>query len=506
MRTRTFVLVGAAAFALVACSDLQGPEARTPPPPPSVSFEPPLIGGCLAPVTHAKVVLGDAAADESDVFLIRGSASTRDLRDVANDQPARALRQRIVPVTRWRDASGAVWLAPEIQLDLDQDYTLAVPKQMWSQRYAVVAHDDAVMLTRVWPPADGPGRATDAVWCEPGPMQGRVSEQPQPVRLAPDDTSGVMALGAFSGIGASCVRWRADGAPRGPLVPPVGMQLSDGRYARIDPTPLLDEPAEGVSEQPAECEAGWLSWGSVCVRVSDDRAVMTAAGAPVLVGVIAGEHRRAAVLSGGQALVLRPLPSDETVCVRLHYVDGLGEQHAGAYELKTLAVDQHVILNEVMANPVGPEPQQEWIELFNDGREEVDLAGWTIEDSGGQVPLAGRLGPGQYALVVNDEYSPDGWLDREPAPGTIMIRVPQLGKNGLSNSGEPLRLLGPQGQVHSQVPSMVSTKQGSSIARVHPDALDLEPGAFELRADGGTPGASNARETIAMVPRGVASE
>ena len=28
----------------------------------------------------------------------------------------------------------------------------------------------------------------------------------------------------------------------------------------------------------------------------------------------------------------------------------------------------HVVINEVLANPVGGEPAQEWVELYNDGR------------------------------------------------------------------------------------------------------------------------------------------
>src|SRR5690606_40695464 len=40
------------------------------------------------------------------------------------------------------------------------------------------------------------------------------------------------------------------------------------------------------------------------------------------------------------------------------------------------------VLNEVLANPSGPEPQQEWVEILNAGNVAASLSGYRLKDSG----------------------------------------------------------------------------------------------------------------------------
>src|SRR5690606_16286033 len=40
------------------------------------------------------------------------------------------------------------------------------------------------------------------------------------------------------------------------------------------------------------------------------------------------------------------------------------------------------VLNEVLANPNGPEPQQEWVEIVNTGNRAGTLSGYRLKDSG----------------------------------------------------------------------------------------------------------------------------
>ena len=66
-------------------------------------------------------------------------------------------------------------------------------------------------------------------------------------------------------------------------------------------------------------------------------------------------------------------------------------------------------------------------------------------DSTGATALpAETLPKGAFALVVREDYVADSLDDLPPAPGTLLLRVPRLG-NGLSNSGEALRLEAPGG-------------------------------------------------------------
>src|SRR5690606_35222078 len=121
----------------------------------------------------------------------------------------------------------------------------------------------------------------------------------------------------------------------------------------------------------------------------------------------------------------------------------------------------HVVLNEVLADPVAPDATAEWIELVNDGAVPARLGGLRIVDVGGEIPLpAVELAPGGHALVVDADWAPDPALDPAPPPGALVLRVPQLGKNGLANGGELLRLVDPEGTVLSAVPAIPSRKPG----------------------------------------------
>src|SRR5690606_9305627 len=112
-------------------------------------------------------------------------------------------------------------------------------------------------------------------------------------------------------------------------------------------------------------------------------------------------------------------------------------------------------LNEVMANPVGPEPQQEWVEIVNAGVAPVSVADFQLHDGGGAVELPeATLSPGQYALLVRQDYQADlGW-DVMPDDDVLLLRVSALGKSGLSNSGEPLWLEHSSGLVTSRFPPL----------------------------------------------------
>lgn len=172
-------------------------------------------------------------------------------------------------------------------------------------------------------------------------------------------------------------------------------------------------------------------------------------------------------------------------------VDLRGNRRRWVGTLRTLEPMPHVVLNEVLANPSGTEPEQEWVELYNDGSHAVDLEGWVLEDPGGAAVLpSGRLEPGRYALVVNEAYRTDAWPDPGPADGALILRVPKLGNQGLSNGGEPLQLRDPVGEIRSGILPVASPKPGHSVARRSPDAVDWLEGSF-TSCSPSTPGAPN---------------
>jgi hypothetical protein len=225
--------------------------------------------------------------------------------------------------------------------------------------------------------------------------------------------------------------------------------------------------------------------------VEDDRIAVHPGVEPLLWTIDTGHETTVRSTRGGASFTLRPLPADGRL--RVATLDRSGR--VATYDLAVTPAEPrpHVVLNEVLANPAGAEPAEEWVELYNDGAGPVDLSGFALEDAGGgrAVLPAATLDPNAFALVVSDAYAPDDGADPPPAPGTLLLRVPALGRSGLSNEGEKLTLQGPAGEVISTFPA-VKTKNGISIARTAPDAPDGEAASFVPSPNGSsTPGTTN---------------
>jgi hypothetical protein len=134
-------------------------------------------------------------------------------------------------------------------------------------------------------------------------------------------------------------------------------------------------------------------------------------------------------------------------------------------------------ITEVLANPKGPEPQQEYVELRNLGDGDVSLAGLRLEDSkGGDDLPAETLAPGGYALVVTSAYDPQEGSDPPPRAGTLLVRVDsRLGSDGLSNSGEAVQLVQGDAVVSSYggwVAVSAGSWNGSAVHRLVQTACD----------------------------------
>jgi hypothetical protein len=101
-----------------------------------------------------------------------------------------------------------------------------------------------------------------------------------------------------------------------------------------------------------------------------------------------------------------------------------------------------LVITEVLANPAGPEPGQEFVELRNVGTAELSLEGLRVEDAkGADVLPAAVLIPGGYALVVPSTFDPQSPRDVPPRSGTLMVPIDaRIGSDGLSNGGEVVRL------------------------------------------------------------------
>jgi hypothetical protein len=160
---------------------------------------------------------------------------------------------------------------------------------------------------------------------------------------------------------------------------------------------------------------------------------------------------------------LGPLPPASAATVTVTATDLAGNSAVSApFAFTTPAALPPIAITEVLANPAGPEPQQEYVELRNLGDTDLPLGGLRLQDSkGGDDLPAETLAAGGYALVVTATYDPDEGSDPAPRAGTLLVRVDtRLGGDGLSNSGEAVQLV--QGDaVVSSYGGWVSVSAGS---------------------------------------------
>jgi hypothetical protein len=65
-----------------------------------------------------------------------------------------------------------------------------------------------------------------------------------------------------------------------------------------------------------------------------------------------------------------------------------------------------LVINEVMYDPSGPEPNGEWIELYNAGGVSIDLSGYSLADNTSSLALTSLvLNPGEFAVYARDAGS-----------------------------------------------------------------------------------------------------
>jgi hypothetical protein len=202
------------------------------------------------------------------------------------------------------------------------------------------------------------------------------------------------------------------------------------------------------------------------------------------------------VVRPGASLVLRGFEPASTARVMGLAFDAFGRRIPIDAEVAMAAERPHLVLNEVLSNPRGAEALGEWIELTNDGIRVVELGDFVLDDAIEPVTLpAHELAPGAFALLVPEGYSPDPELDIAP-PGVVpLVALPRLGRSGLANAGELLRLRDRDGNVVSRFPALPAPGPGQSVARRAPDASDGESTSFGPHAaPGASPGAPNALE------------
>lgn len=408
------------------------------------------------------------ALDPAATALVRGEVGPAHLREIARGKISKALGERVVPAQAWVEGEEVV-LAPLALLEPGEPY-FAVAAETMETAELRAAGEGAPPLPRLWPPEGSVTAAPFAVWCAETPIP-RAEEQ---VQLSPDGPLVWARRGAVEGgAGEACVRLSAEAGPEGRWVTPLtaaGQALA----------PVLVQTGAPVGSIPTlACAADETPFGPGCARFSDDRAAVRTPPVPLLWAIAGAGVDRVFAAGAGDPFAVGGLPPSTDVLLDVAAVDERGTVLRMLTSAVTAAPMPHVVLNEILANPLGPEPNAEWVEIVNDGAAPVELGGYLLLDGGGPTALPpATLKPGAFALLVNQGYEEQGGWDPPAAPGTLLLRVPHLGKNGLSNSGEPLTLVDPTGAIVSRFPATPKPKAGLSVGRRSPSTLDEAKDGF----------------------------
>ncbi|MFT5434357.1 MAG: DNA-binding beta-propeller fold protein YncE, partial [Myxococcota bacterium] len=138
-----------------------------------------------------------------------------------------------------------------------------------------------------------------------------------------------------------------------------------------------------------------------------------------------------------------------------------------------------IVINEVMVDPVGPDLEEEWIELHNPSDTAVDITGWTLQAIGGshqfvgtpQIPAGGHLvlcrAPGAAGLTCGATY--DGIE--------------------LNDAGETLVLIDSAGSEVDRANLALPITGGETLALRHPGYNGERRYSFDSTS--GTPGTAN---------------
>jgi len=226
-----------------------------------------------------------------------------------------------------------------------------------------------------------------------------------------------------------------------------------------------------TTDEPAQATIRIESAGGVR-RISAGAGVTEFSGAASLVGLGAGD----------------PL------LVIAEVEDRAGNRAESAAVALTVPPDLlPLAITEVLANPAGAEPTQEFVEIRNLGDQPVELQGLAIADVKGMDVLpAATLAPGAYALIVASGFDAASPKDIPPRAGVLLVRVDtRIGSDGLSNSGEVVRLLSAHGNVVSSYGAAVDVSaaswSGKSVHRIPETACDQEA-SWTRHPEAPTPG------------------
>lgn len=240
------------------------------------------------------------------------------------------------------------------------------------------------------------------------------------------------------------------------------------------------------------CALGETLMEDVCTRADDESiSVHGQLSAAALVRWTL-ETQRGALVTPRGALALRigDLVEGRALVLGIDAIDYAGRTTALSLPLTTTEPLPRLAITEIRADPFGPEPRQEYVEIANEGPTAISLEGMSLADGplAAGDPLPAIVVPaGARALIVASSFDPDddaGGRDARVPPGAVLVRVDaSIASGGLSNAGEPLYLRDGMQRWISAAPATPAPRSGVCVVRTARSLRTGEPGSFEYDAD-----------------------
>lgn len=153
-----------------------------------------------------------------------------------------------------------------------------------------------------------------------------------------------------------------------------------------------------------------------------------------------------------------------------------------------------VVINEINYNSAGGFDPEDWVELYNPARTELDLGGWTFKDGDDDhaftLPAGTTLPAGGYLVLSRDTAAFRRHFPGVPVAGDLGF--------GLSSEGEAVRLFDAAGALVDSLTYGVAAPwpespngTGATLALTTPAADNTRPEAWAAAPAYGTPGAAN---------------
>lgn len=448
-------------------------------------------------------------------WLLSGPCDDALLTDL-DKLPLSAAHRASIVETRRRSRGPVIEIEPLAPLDSGAVYTLALPrtaaKHLSAAFTATLQVDDSpragASFRASFPAADAAGVPRDLAYALIT-FDGAISGAESGLWLEDDrgfahpGASEIVACRDYDHAAVSCIQWH----PQRPLAAASrytlrsGAALTDAHGATI---PELHVSFATQSDDDAEAPPQWqrticgvdeqeLPVG--CAMVGDTEIGLRLSRNPLVRLVVELGAERFAVLPSAGSTQLRfgELAADSDYTIKLTTYDARLYSETNTWLLRTAAPLPTLSITEVYADPVGREPDQEYVELWNYGGASLELGGLllsdNLEDLGRPLASEVRLAPDARALLVSDAFDAAAPEDVSPSPGCLLVRVGKaLTRGGLSNAGEPLFLRTAQGVRISAAPDSPAPAPGQCLVRASDDPRHGEPGSFVRSAAGCSPG------------------